>query len=74
MLKGARDGVLRKVQPISVRGEIAWDVHFTDAGDPDGQIQTARAGPAAVSHALEPGDQIRLEYLLGAVVRVTKLT
>ena len=72
MLKGTREGFLVKVQPISIHGQISWDVHFTLADDPDGGVRVARVGPEAVSHRLEPGDRIRLEYVLGAVVGVTK--
>jgi hypothetical protein len=34
----------------------------------------ARVGPEAVDRGLEPGDRIRLDYLLGAVTSVTRLT
>src|SRR3954469_9776099 len=37
MLKGTRDGSLQKVQPMSVHGQVSWDVYFTDLDDPDGQ-------------------------------------
>jgi hypothetical protein len=73
MLKGTREAILRKVQPISIHGQISWDVHFSVLDDPDGPESVARVGPEAVSHRLEPGDRIRLEYVLGAVVAVTKV-
>ena len=73
MLKGTRDGILRKVQPISVHGQVSWDVYFSDVEDPDGQIHVARVGPEAVSHNLEPGDRIQLEYVVGVVVKVTRV-
>ena len=73
MLKGTRDGILRKVQPISVHGQVSWDVYFSDVEDPDGQIHVARVGPEAVSHKLEPGDRIQLEYVVGVVVKVTRV-
>jgi hypothetical protein len=72
MLKGSREAVLRRVQPISVHGQISWDVYFADAEDPDGPVSVARVGPEAVSHKLEPGDRIRLDYMLGAVTAVHK--
>jgi hypothetical protein len=73
MLKGTRDGILKKVQPISIHGQVSWDVYFTDVDDSDGQINVARVGPEAVSHNLEAGDRIQLEYLVGAVVKVTRV-
>ena len=73
MLKGSREGILRKVQPISIHGQISWDVFFNDVDDPEGAVLMARVGPEAVDRGLEPGDMIRLEYLLGAVTSVTRL-
>ena len=74
MLKGTRAGVLRRIQPISVHGQVSWDVFFSDAEDPDGEVLMARVGPEAVDQTLEPGDRIDLEYLLGSVTSVTRHT
>ena len=73
MLKGTRDGLLKKVQPVSIHGQVSWDVFFTDVEDPDGQVTVARLGPEAVAHNLEPGDRIQVEYLVGVAVRVTRV-
>jgi hypothetical protein len=72
MLKGTRDGILKKIQPISIHGQISWDVYFTDLEDPDGQTHVARVGPEAVlNHNMEPGDLIQLEYLVGVPVKIS---
>ena len=72
MLKGTRKGLLKKVQPTSIHGQVSWDVFFTDVDDPDGQITVARIGPEAViGNNLEPGDKIEVEYLVGVAVRVS---
>jgi hypothetical protein len=74
MLKGTRDGILKRIQPISVHGQISWDVAFTDVDDPDGQPHVVRIGPEAVTnHNMEPGDRIQLEYLVGVVVRISRI-
>ena len=74
VLKGTRDGILKKVQPMSIHGQVSWDVLFTDVGDLDGQIHVARVGPEAVmGHNMEPGDRIQVEYLIGVAIRVTRL-
>jgi hypothetical protein len=73
MLKGSREAILRRVQPISVHGQISWDVYFCDADDPDGQVSVARVGPETVNQLLEPGDRIRLDYTLGAVIGIHKV-
>ena len=74
MLKGSRSGILRKVQPLSIHGQISWDVFFTDPDEVDGAMQMARVGPEAVDRNLEPGDRITLQYLLGSVTSVTRDT
>jgi len=72
VLKGTRDGILKRIQPISVHGQVSWDVFFTDVEDPDGQVHVARVGPEAVAqHTIEPGDRIRVEYLVGVAVRIS---
>jgi hypothetical protein len=74
MLKGTRDGILKRVQPVSIHGQVSWDVAFADVDQPDGQTHVARVGPeAVVGHTLEPGDRIQLEYLAGVPVRVTRI-
>ena len=73
MLKGTRDGLLKKVQPVSIHGQVTWDVFFTDVEDPEGQTHVARLGPEAVAHNLEPGDRIQVEYLVGVAVKVTRV-
>jgi hypothetical protein len=73
MLKGTRDGILKRVQPVSIHGQVSWDVFFTDVDDVDGQTHVARLGPESVSHNLEPGDRIQVEYLVGVAVKVTRV-
>ena len=73
MLKGTRDGILRKLQPVSIHGQMSMDVCFSDAEDPDGQTSVARVGSEAVASNLEPGDSIQLEYLVGQVVKVSRV-
>ena len=41
--------------------------------DPDGQTSVARVGSEAVASNLEPGDSIQLEYLVGQVVKVSRV-
>jgi hypothetical protein len=74
MLKGTREAILKKMQPISIHGQVSWDIFFTDVDDPDGQTHVARMGPeAVVGHNMEPGDRIRVEYVVGVAVKVTRV-
>jgi hypothetical protein len=71
MLKGTRNGILKRIQPVSIHGQVSWDVFFADIDDPDGQVHNARIGPEAVAGNIEPGDQIQIEYLVGVAVKIT---
>jgi len=73
MLQGTRDGILKRIQPVSIHGQISWDVFFADVEEPDGQTHLARLGPEAVANNLEPGDRIKVEYLVGVPIKVTRV-
>ena len=73
MLKGTRDGILKKAQPVSIHGQLSWDIFYTGVDDPDGQVHVARLGPEAVAKNLEPGDRIQVEYLVGMAVKVSRV-
>lgn len=72
MLKGSRIALVKKVQPVSIHGQISLDIYFVDPDDPDGQVSLARVGPESAPARLEPGDRVEVHYLLGAVTSVTK--
>jgi hypothetical protein len=73
MLQGTRDGILKRIQPVSIHGQVSWDVFFADVEEPDGQVHLARLGPEAVANNLEPGDRIQIEYLVGVPVKITRV-
>ena len=72
MLKGTREAVLRKVQPISVHGQISLDVHYVDPDDDTEQVRVARIGPEAMDKGLEAGDRVVLDFVLGVVTSVKR--
>ena len=74
MLKGTRDGILKRIQPVSIHGQISWDVFFADVDDPEGQVHLARIGPEAVANNIEPGDRIQVEYLVGVPIKIVRLS
>jgi hypothetical protein len=74
MLKGTRDAQLRRIQAISIHGQRSWEIVFTHLDDPEEQLHAARVGSEAIeADTLEEGDRVRLEYLVGVVVKVTRL-
>ena len=74
MLKGNKPAIVKKIQPVSIHGQISLDVYFVDPDDRDGQVSLARVGPESVPRSLEPGDAIDVHYLLGVVTHVTLRT
>ena len=72
MLKGTKEVVVEKIQPVSIHGQISLDVYFSDPDDSQGQVRLARIGPESVPRNLEPGDRVMLHYMLGVVTSITK--
>lgn len=72
MLKGSKPALVKKVQPVSIHGQLSLDVYFVDPDDPDGQVSRARIGPEAVPRGLDTGDKVELHYLLGVVTQITR--
>ena len=72
MLKGSREGVLHKLQPISIHGQLSYDLHYKFADEPDNQVRVARIGGEALAPGLQDGDRIILDFLVGVVTGVRK--
>ena len=72
MLKGSREAVLFKLQPVSIHGQLSYDVHYRFADEPDSQMNVARVGPEALAPGLQDGDHILLDFLIGVVTAVRK--
>ena len=72
MLKGTRGAIVRRIQPVSVHGQVSWDLAYVFDDDPEEQLHATRIGPEAASRNLEAGDRVELEFLVGVVVKVTK--
>ena len=72
MLKGTKPGLVKKIQPVSIHGQLSLDVYFTDPDDPDGQVSLARVGPESVPRHLEAGDRVELHYMFGVVTQITR--
>lgn len=72
MLKGTRTAIVRRIQPISIHGQVSLDVSWTDPEDPEEEIRHARVGDESVPRGMAPGDTVTLHYLLGEVTKITK--
>ena len=72
MLKGSKPAIVRKIQPVSIHGQVSLDVYYTDPDDEQGQVRIARVGEESVPRGLEVGDTVELHYLVGVVTHITK--
>jgi hypothetical protein len=72
MLKGTRTAVIRRIQPVSIHGQVSLDVFWVDPDDPEEEIRHARVGNESVPRSMEAGDRVTLHYLLGEVTQITK--
>jgi hypothetical protein len=72
MLKGTRTGVINRVQPVSIHGQISLDVFWVDPDDPEEEIRHARVGAENAPRDLEAGDRVTLHYLMGTVTEITR--
>ena len=72
MLRGAKPAVVKKIQPVSIHGQLSLDVYFVDPEAPDGQASVARIGPESVPRGLDVGDPIDVHYMLGVVIQITR--
>lgn len=72
MLKGSRPAIIKRIQPISIHGQVSLDIFWTDPDDAEGEIRHARVGDEMVPRDIAPGDRVELHYMLGAVTKITK--
>ena len=72
MLKGSKPAVVQKIQPVSIHGQVSFDIYYTDPDDSQSQVRIARVGKEAMPRDLEAGDLVELHYLVGVVTQVTK--
>ena len=72
MLKGTRTGVVSRIQPISIHGQLSLDVFWTDPEDPEQELRHAREVNESVPRDLSSGDRVTLHYLKGMVTQNSK--
>jgi hypothetical protein len=73
MLKGSREAVVQRVQPISIHGQLSYDVVYTFADEPESQPRVARVGPEVMPAGLQPSDRVRLDFLVGVVTAIHRV-
>ena len=74
MLKGSREAVLHRIQPISIHGQLSYDIHYRFLDEPDSQLRVARIGGEAIDRGVQEGERVLLDFLVGVVTGVHKAT
>lgn len=72
MVKGSKPALVRKIQPVSIHGQVSLDVYYVDPDDPEGQVRIARVGKESIPRGLDTGDRVDLHYVVGVVTHITK--
>ena len=72
MLKGSREAVLHRMQPISIHGQLSYDLHYRFTDEPDSQMRVARVGGEALGPGIQVGERVTLDFLVGVVTAVHK--
>jgi len=72
MLRGTRAAIVKRVQPVSVHGQLSLDVFWVDPDDPEEEVRHARVGEESVPRDMNIGDRVMLHYLMGVVTQITK--
>lgn len=70
IMSGARDGVLQEVFPVSIHGTVFYDLVYTHAGE--AQPRRARVGAESVYADPQPGDPVRVSYLMNVATSVER--
>ena len=73
MLRGTRQAIVRKIQPISIHGQLSYDLQYVFADEPDSQARVARVGPEAIDAGVQTGDRVNLDFVVGVVTSVKRL-
>ena len=72
MLKGTRTAIIRRIQPVSVHGQVSLDVFWTDPEDPEEEVRHSRVGNESVPRGMDVGDTVTMHYLMDVVTQITK--
>jgi hypothetical protein len=70
IMSGARDGVLQQVAAVSIHGTIFYDLVYTHDGE--AQPRRARVGVESVYAQPQPGDLVRVSYLMNVATAVER--
>ena len=71
IMSGTKDATLRAIRLIDIHGTRFYDVEYTHDDMPS-QMRAARVGIESAYDAPQPGDQIRVSYLMNVVTALAR--
>jgi hypothetical protein len=71
IMSGTKDATLRAVRLIDIHGTRFYDVEYTHDELP-GQVRAARVGLESAYDHPQPGDQVRISYLMNVVTGLVR--
>ncbi len=70
IVSGTRDAVLNEVQGVSIHGTLFYDLIYTHEGE--SQPRRARVGAESAYENPQPGDAVRVTYLMNVATAVER--
>jgi hypothetical protein len=70
MLAGMREGILQDLRPYNLHGETYYELRYALADEPGGPAHGARLPHDALYANPQPGDRVRLHFLMNMLVKV----
>ncbi len=71
IMSGAKDATIRQAQLVDIHGTRFYDIAYTHDDAPDA-VRTARIGVESAYDYPQPGDRVRVSYLMNVVTGVTR--
>jgi len=72
MLHGVREGVLKELRPVAIRGSPFSAVYFQLAGLAERQVGRGRIGTESIYPDARSGARVKLHFLMNVLVRVER--
>ena len=71
IMSGTKDATLRTVRLIDIHGTRFYDLEYTHDDAPD-NVRAARVGLESAYADPQPGDQMRVSYLMNVVTALAR--
>lgn len=74
MLTGSRRAIVQKLQPVSIHGQLSYDIHYVFDDEQESHVRVSRVGPEAMSPTIQPGDNVSIDFVIGVVTGVRRVS